>query len=788
MGLLDGSPARANPTFRRRKPVPTRLAQWMRKARHHEPRRHLTHLPHLKSQPEPISTNITLRPEIFMETLPMPRPAVDPAFSGLAQGIPFPQGATWDGEGVNFSIFAEAAEAVDLCLFSSAKATHERERIRMKCRTTGVWHCHLPDLRPGQLYGYRVHGPYEPAKGLRFNPHKLLLDPYAKGLGRALSWDDRLFGYTIGNSAGDMSFDKRDSAPCAPLGCVVDQSFDWEGDTLLYRPWHETIIYETHVRGFTMNHPDIPDHQRGTYAGLASDAAIRHLLKLGVTAVEIMPIHHFLHDRTLVERGLANYWGYNTLGFFMPEPAYATQGAPEAVLQEVKTMVKRLHAAGIEVILDVVYNHTAEGNHLGPTLSFRGIDNAAYYRLVGGDERYYMDYTGCGNTLNMVHPQSLRMLMDSLRYWVTEVHVDGFRFDLASALARELHEVNQLGPFLDTIYQDPVLAGVKLIAEPWDLGDGGYQVGNFPVNWTEWNGMYRDSVRRFWKGDDAISSEAAVRVVGSPDLYASNRRRPSASINFVTAHDGFTLADLVSFDQKHNHANGEDNRDGANDNHSWNCGAEGETEDPLIKELRLRQQRNFLATLMLSQGIPMVSGGDELGRSQQGNNNGYCHDSPLTWYDWNLDEAREALLEFTGRMVALRRKHPNFRRHSYEESDPLAGSAGNSLQWLRPDGERMNEQDWHEFWIKSLALFLDGNAPEIRDNNGYRQPDDHFLMLFNAHGEEVSFNVPLDLPATWTLVVDTSQEKGGAAVEAEPEVEFPYTLASHAFALLRHAR
>jgi glycogen operon protein len=702
----------------------------------------------------------------------------------LAPGVAFPQGATLLGDGVNFSIFAEGSQAVDLCLFDP-DGTHER-RVRMLQRTTGVWHCHLPGLSAGQTYGYRVHGPYEPGNGLRFNPNKVLLDPYAKGLARELEWDDSLFGYSIGDPEEDLSFDSRDSAQFAPLACVVDQEFDWKGDTPLSRPWHDCVIYEAHVRGSTKQHPQIPPELRGTYAGLASEPFIRHLQHLGITALELMPIHHFVCDRHLKDRGLANYWGYNTLGFFMPEPSYAMTPEPASVLKEFKTMVKALHAAGIEVILDVVYNHTAEGNHLGPTLSLRGIDNLAYYRTTG-DLRYYMDFTGCGNTLNMTHPQSLRLLMDSLRYWVTEMHVDGFRFDLAAALARELHDVNQLGPFMDTIYQDPVLANVKLIAEPWDLGEGGYQVGNFPVNWTEWNGVFRDTMRRFWKGDLGCSPDAALRLVGSPDLYADTRRKPSASINFITAHDGFTLHDLVSYEQKHNEANGDDNRDGTDDNYSWNCGAEGDTDDEAIRKTRIRHKRNLIACLLLAQGVPMIAGGDEIGRTQGGNNNGYCHDSPVTWLNWHLDPADESFLEFCSRLVAIRKKHPNFRRHSYEEQDPMVAPLHQSLGWFRPDGEPMQDNQWEESWIRSLGLYLNGSAPEIRDDHGVHHPDDDFIIAFNAHSEEIPFNLPAGLGGQWKVVFDTSLDNP-MPEDAGKIVEFPYTLAPSSLTLLRHAR
>jgi isoamylase len=724
----------------------------------------------------------------FTRSKPTRRPKIHTTDTpDLAPGVPFPQGATWDGKGVNFSLFAEAADEVVLCLFRSPRSSSEYERIRLKQRTTGVWHCYLPDLGPGQLYGYRVYGPYEPDKGLRFNPNKVLLDPYAKAIGRSLKWDDSLFGYTVGHHDEDRSFDQRDSAPFAPLACVVDDRFDWEGDTPIHRPWHETVIYETHVKGFSINHPQVERSIRGTYAGLASKASIDHLVKLGITAVELMPVHHFLQDRNLLERGLSNYWGYNTLNFFTPEPTYASRKTPAGAIREFKEMVKRLHAAGIEVILDVVYNHTAEGNHLGPTLSFRGIDNTAHYRLVEGNERYYMDYTGCGNTLNMVHPHSLRLLMDSLRYWVTDMHIDGFRFDLASALARELHEVDQLGAFFDTIYQDPTLATVKLIAEPWDLGEGGYQVGNFPVGWTEWNGLYRDAVRRFWKGDSGTCGEVATRLAGSADLYEGTRRRPSASINFITAHDGFTLRDLVSYNDKHNDANGEDGRDGCDDNHSWNCGAEGETDDPGIRELRERQQRNMIATLLLSQGVPMISGGDEIGRTQHGNNNGYCQDNEISWHNWQIDPHQQDLLNFTRKVSWIRRDHPNLRRHSFRQEDPLVAPVGSSLEWFRPDGERMQDEDWAQSWVHSMAMYLNGQAPEIRDSNGDHQQDDDFLILLNSSHEGVIFAKPIHLDHPWTIALDTNLACSNHP-HPEPHAEFPITLAPRSLVLLRHAR
>lgn len=702
---------------------------------------------------------------------------------GLSAGCPFPQGAMATADGVNFSIFAEGAEAVDLCLFDTDG--REERRIRMPECTTGVWHCHLSGIAVGQAYGYRVHGPYEPERGLRFNPNKVLLDPYAKGLARPLEWDDSLFGYSMGDPSGDLSFDSRDSAPFASLGCVVDHEFDWEGDQPPRRPWYDSIIYEAHVKGATMRHPEISEKIRGTYAGMASAPFIRHLQKLGVTALELMPVHHFLHDRHLIERGQANYWGYNTLGFFIPEPSYASSPEPRAVLHEFKSMVKTLHQAGIEVILDVVYNHTAEGDQRGPTLSLRGIDNLAYYRTTA-ERRYYMDYTGCGNTLNLTHPQALRLIVDSLRYWVTEMHIDGFRFDLASALARELHEVNQLGAFMNTIYQDPVLANVKLIAEPWDLGDGGYQVGNFPVNWTEWNGMFRDTIRRFWKGEQGQGRDLTLRISGSADLYAATGRKPSASINFITAHDGFTLKDLVSHESKHNEANGDDNEDGTDDNFSWNRGEEGKTEDPRVRASRIRDRRNLMASLLLSQGVPMISGGDEIGRTQAGNNNGYCHDGPLTWLDWTLGEEDERFLDYCGKLSNLRKRHPNFRRHSYEKSDPQVAPLRRSLEWYRADGTKLDETA-DDPLASSLALYLNGSAPEIRTENGIHKPDDDFLLLFNASAKEVGFCLPAGFTAEWRLVFDTFQDPPFPDREADV-LELPFVLAPSSLVLLRHAR
>jgi glycogen operon protein len=674
-------------------------------------------------------------------------------------GTPYPQGATWDGNGVNFSLFSAAGEAVDLCLFDRIEDTTEARRIRIKERTNGVWHIFIPDIKPGQLYGYRVHGPYEPAKGLRFNPNKLLLDPYAKAIGRGLQWADEVFGYRIGDPQGDLSFDDRDSAPFAPLAVVTDSSFSWEGEQRPNVSWAETIIYEAHVKGLTKLHPEIPGEIRGTYKAMASDAVIKHLQTLGVTTVELMPVHHFIDDRHLLEKGLRNYWGYNTLGFFAPEASYSSDRDGVGAVKEFKEMVRRLHNAGFEVVLDVVYNHTAEGNHVGPTLSFRGIDNMAYYRTVADDPRSYMDYTGCGNTLNMVTPHSLQFLMDSLRYWVTEMHVDGFRFDLASALARELKEVNQLGPFFDTLYQDPTLATTKLIAEPWDLGEGGYQVGNFPVRWTEWNGRYRDHVRKFWKGDMGLHSEIATRLQGSADLYQHTGRLPSASINFVTAHDGFTLNDLVSYQEKHNEANKDDNRDGSDDNNAWNCGVEGPTEDQAINALRERQKRNLWCTLLLAQGVPMICSGDEYGRTQQGNNNAYCQDNELTWFDWNWDARRTEFFKFACAVARLRRNHPSFRRRRFKDDITGETASYESVRWIRSDGSDMQVDDWENGgWMRTLGMFMDGNAPEIRDPDGLEIRDNNYLVLLNAHHEAVDFKIPRSLSKSkWKVELDTAQ-------------------------------
>jgi isoamylase len=686
--------------------------------------------------------------------------------AGIRPGTPYPQGATWDGKGVNFSLFSPVSELVELCLFDGPERKAESKRITVTERTNGVWHIYVPDLQPGQLYGYRVYGPYDPANGFRFNPNKLLLDPYAKAIAREMKWSDELFGYQIGHPDKDLSFDERDSAPFAPLAAVIDETFDWSDEKRPSISWPETVIYEAHVKGMTKTNPHVPEKLRGTYKGLASDSMLSHLKKLGVTTVELMPVHYFVHDRHLVEKGLNNYWGYNTLGFFAPEDSYCSERDGLGAVKEFKEMVKRFHNAGFEVVLDVVYNHTAEGNEAGPTLSFRGIDNMAYYRTVPDNHRYYMDFTGCGNTLNMVTPHSLQLLMDSLRYWVKEMHVDGFRFDLASALARELKDVNQLGPFFDTLYQDPTLATTKLIAEPWDLGDGGYQVGNFPVGWTEWNGRYRDTVRKYWKGDMGLHSEVATRLGGSSDLYEHTGRLPSASINFITAHDGLTLNDLVSYQQKHNEANKDENRDGTDDNNSWNCGAEGPTDDKEILALRERQKRNLLSTLLLSQGVPMICYGDEYGRTQKGNNNGYCQDNELTWFDWKWNKDQESLFEFASRIVEIRRKHPSFRRRAFKKALP-GEPAQTSVRWYTADGHEMAIEDWDNGgWMRTLGMYMDGGAPEIRDPEGREVSDNDFLMLLNAHHEQVDFALPrAEGDPAWTLVVDT----------AHPEIKANHT-------------
>jgi isoamylase len=675
-------------------------------------------------------------------------------------GEPYPLGATFDGMGTNFSLFSEVAEKVELCLFDDDGS---ETRVALPEVTALCWHGYLPNVGPGQRYGYRVHGPRDVWAGHRANPSKLLLDPYAKAVDEVTQWDEAAFGYHFGDPDGPAN--ELDSAPFVSKSVVVNPWFDWGNDRPPRTPWHETVVYEVHVKGFTFAHPDIADELRGTYAGLATNEAIEHFHSLGVTAVELLPVHQFVHDAHLVERGLRNYWGYNSMGFLAPHNEYSSAGMRGQQVQEFKAMVMRLHDAGIEVILDVVYNHTAEGNHLGPLLSYKGIDNNAYYRLVPDDRRYYMDYTGTGNTMNMRNPHVLQLIMDSLRYWVTEMHVDGFRFDLAAALARELHDVDRLSAFFDLIQQDPVVSQVKLIAEPWDVGEGGYQVGNFPPLWSEWNGKYRDTMRDYWRGEPTRLGEVAYRLTGSPDLYAANGRRPSASINFVTAHDGFTLSDLVSYNEKHNQANGEGNRDGESHNRSWNCGVEGPTDDDEVLQLRTRQRRNFLATLMLSQGVPMLLGGDELGRSQGGNNNGYCQDNDVSWFDWV--HADELLAEFSRWLVNFRREHPVFRRRRWFEGRAIQVRGMADIAWFRPDGDELDDDDWNGS-ATTLGMFLNGQAIAAPDARGEQVVDDSFVVLLSAHFEPLEYHVPKVLGDRWELVFDTTN---ALPPELDPKLE-----------------
>ncbi|MBI4476935.1 MAG: glycogen debranching protein GlgX [Acidobacteria bacterium] len=676
----------------------------------------------------------------------------------LWPGRPYPLGATWDGIGINFAIFSEHATLIELCLFDSPDSTRESDRIPLTEQTDMVWHGYLPDAKPGQLYGYRVDGPYDPAAGHRFNRHKVLFDPYGKAVGRGIRWCDEMFGYRPGGPDADLLFDDRDNAAGAPLAAVIDPAFTWGDDHPPRIPWHDTVIYETHVKGFTQLHPEVPHQLRGTYLGLVCDAALEHLKSLGITTVELMPIHHHAYERHLAERGLSNYWGYNTLAYFAPDLRYSVSKQALESVREFKMMVRALHAAGLEVILDVVYNHTAESNQLGPTLSLRGIDNVSYYRLQPGNPRFYEDFTGCGNTLNMQSPRVLQLIMDSLRYWVLHMHVDGFRFDLASALARELHAVDRLGAFFDIIHQDPVLSQVKLIAEPWDLGEGGYQVGNFPPGWTEWNGRYRDSVRRFWRGDGGQVSELASRLAGSSDLYEQGGRRPHASINFVTAHDGFTLQDLVSYEQKHNEANGEHNRDGENNNLSWNCGTEGPATDFEIVRLRARQKRNFIATLMLSQGVPMLAGGDDLSRTQLGNNNAYCQDNELSWYHWALDHDQQDFLAFVRQLIRFRHEHRVLRRRRFFQGRPIRGAGVKDLAWFDPTGKEMTDETWHAPSTRSLGVQLAGDAVDEVDERGRRIVDDTLLVLLNADKQPVMFSLPPHRPDQyWEKFLDTME-------------------------------
>jgi isoamylase len=659
-------------------------------------------------------------------------------------GAPYPLGATWDGWGTNFALFSEVAERVELCLFGADGETEERVALT---EVDGfVWHGYLPTVGPGQRYGYRIHGQWDPRAGHRCAPSKLLLDPYGKAIEGDVDWDEALFDYRWSDP---RKANTTDSAPFMSKSVVINPFFDWGNDRPPRIPYHETVIYEAHVRGLTLRHPDVPLLQRGTYAGLAHPAVIEHMQRIGITAVELLPVHQFVPEQALTERGLTNYWGYNTIGFLAPHNRYSSAGQRGEQVGEFKAMVKALHEAGMEVILDVVYNHTAEGNHRGPTLSFRGIDNAAYYRLDDREPWRYIDYTGCGNSLNVRHPHSLQLIMDSLRYWILDMHVDGFRFDLASALARELHDVDRLSTFFDLVQQDPVVSQVKLIAEPWDVGVGGYQVGNFPPLWTEWNGKYRDNIRDFWRGQPGSMGEFASRLTGSSDLYETSGRRPVASINFVTCHDGFTLTDLVSYNGKHNEANGEDNRDGNDDNRSWNCGVEGPAEDPAVNELRARQRRNYLVTLLLSQGTPMLMAGDEIGRTQGGNNNAYCQDNEVSWVDWSMAAAEHDMLEFTEKLARLRHQHPVFRRRRF-----FKGAA--DILWLTPTGEEMTETDWQAGYAKSVAVFLNGAAINEPDPRGDPVTDTKFLLLFNAGAEPITFTLPeMRLGGDWEIVIDT---------------------------------
>jgi isoamylase len=699
-------------------------------------------------------------------------------------GKSYPLGATWDGAGTNFSIFSENANSVELCLFNS-EGDDAAERIVLPEVTAHVWHGYLPRIEPGQLYGYRVNGPFEPERGLRFNPNKLLIDPYAKAVHGTVNWEAPVFAYEVGNEAGDLSLEESDSAWGMPKCVVTSPWFDWEGDGRPKTPWHETVIYELHVKGFTRLNRLVPEELRGTYAGLSTQPVISYLKNLGVTAVELLPVHMFLDDKHLVDRGLRNYWGYNTINFFAPDGRYSSNPSRGGSVTEFKTMVKTLHRAGIEVILDVVYNHTAEGSEFGPTLSFRGIDNQSYYRLVPDNERYYMDYTGTGNSLNVRHPQVLQLIMDSLRYWIQDMHVDGFRFDLASALARELHDVDRLSAFFDIIHQDPIISQVKLIAEPWDVGEGGYQVGNFPAQWTEWNGKYRDTIRHYWRGDEGQLAELAFRITGSSDLYQADGRRPHASINFVTAHDGFTLLDLVSYNQKHNEANGEENRDGTNDNVSWNNGVEGPTDDQRVIKARERQVRSILATLLFSQGVPMICGGDEVGRTQGGNNNAYCQDNEISWFNWDITYAEQSLFEFTRRLLTIRKEHPTFRRRKFFQGRRIRGADVRDVTWLSPDGEEMGEEQWNSNWVRCVGMRLGGGPIGDVDENGDPVTDDTFLVLLNAATSRVEFQLPNgDSPHPWELLVDTKLSDAAPSRIRAVEVR-SYALAPRSFVLLR---
>lgn len=697
-------------------------------------------------------------------------------------GMPHPLGASWDGEGTNFALYSETATEVELCLFDAPDAGRPARVVRLRERTAYVWHTYVPGVGPGQYYGYRVNGPYDPSRGRRANPFKLLIDPYARALAGPVQWQTHPFAYLFDQPGEDWVLDDTDDAAGVPKGVVIDPAFDWRGDTFPAVPWDETVIYEAHVKGLTQLHPEVPPELRGTYLGLAHPAVIQHLKSIGVTSVELLPIHEIVDDYFLHQKGLKNYWGYNSVNFFAPAGRYAHARDYGEQVREFKEMVRLLHEAGLEVILDVVYNHTAEGNHLGPTLSFKGIDNPTYYRLLQRDPRFYMDYTGTGNSLNMEHPQTLKLVMDSLRYWVEEMHVDGFRFDLAVTLGREAHFMDRQGGFFDAVHQDPVVSRVKLIAEPWDIGEGGYQVGNFPVIWSEWNGKYRDAVRSFWRGDAGATAEMGFRLTGSSDLYQDDGRTPQASVNFVTAHDGFTLRDLVSYNQKHNEANGEQNRDGHSHNISYNFGVEGPTDDAAVHAERAKQQRNFLATLLLSQGVPMICGGDEMGRTQGGNNNAYAQDNEISWVNWELSPQDRELLQFTRQVARLRREHPVFRRRHFLRGEHVRGSELEDITWLRPDGSEMSDRDWHGAGVHALGLRLGGDAMREWDEQGSRIVDDTFLLLLNADGEPVSFTLPgAAEQVVWGRVLDT-------AAPGAPEVELPrgseYVVQSRALVVL----
>ncbi len=685
--------------------------------------------------------------------------------TNILPGKPFPLGAIWDGTGVNFALYSENATSVELCLFDDEKGSHETTKIMMPERTDFIWHVYVKGLSPGQLYGFRVYGPYEPANGHRFNANKLLLDPYAKAIAGTVDWDNAVFGYEVGHPDEDLSFSETDSAPFMPKAVVIDESYDWEDDKAPSLAYYNTTIYEAHVKGFTMLHPDIPAEIRGTYAAMAHPVTINYLKDLGITALELMPVHQSLYDHSLEEKGLSNYWGYNTIGFFAPDARFASGGVRGEQVKEFKSMIKELHRAGIQVILDVVYNHTAEGNQMGPTLCFKGIDNASYYRLTD-DKRYYTDYTGTGNTLNANLPSVLRLMMDSLRYWIIEMHVDGFRFDLAATLARELHEVNRLSAFFDIIHQDPVISQVKLIAEPWDVGEGGYQVGKFPPGWGEWNGKYRDCIRDYWSGSENTLAEFADRITGSADLY-KDYRRPTASINLITAHDGFTLHDLVSYNEKHNEANGENNQDGESHNRSWNCGAEGPTDDPEINALRQRQKRNYIATLLLSQGVPMLVAGDELGRTQQGNNNAYCQDNEISWLNW--ETADRELIEFTRKLIRLRNSHAVFSRKNWFRGVAARDTRIEDIAWFLPDGTQMEESHWIQDFAKSVAMYLSGKGILAVDSQGEPVIDDNYYLIFNAHDEGLDYRLPPALYGKqWVKIIDTS-----SAVDPDDKVYQP---------------